>query len=250
MARGKTLGVDGLVVWKLIAVSFVVIFFFLLTNVSLCTAQQFCDTQVFFTILIGSLVMIVMFVVLQIMDHPKTRSMNEQNLVWFFFRNWSWWKLIWIPVGLALVFVGAYIGSAINQPIMSIAIAGVVLGFALVHTNTVAIPIIIHGLYNSIIIYLRSGTQASLLHTFSLSPSFVPNLGSDLASSYGIINEVVFQVFLVAVAEEIFKVFMITLIIVGLVGNFDTRNKFVIALALLVAISVWVTLHVINNNYS
>lgn len=251
MPRMTSASINGLTIWKVISASMIVIFFFLLTNVSLCTAQQFCSTQIFETILIASFLMVTMIMVLQFISGGKLGQLRNKILVLFFFREWKWRNLLYIPLGLIFVFGGAFAGSAINSPLMSIGIAGVVMLFTLYRTNTVLVPIMIHGIYNSIIIYLRTGgVSASLVHTLSLSTTFVPSFGNNLASYYGLTTEIVFQVFLVAVAEEMFKIFVIIFAIVGTEGNFDVKNKPITWISGIAAVILWVSMHVIANNYT
>lgn len=247
----KSLLTQGITIWKLISASMIIIFFFLLQNVSLCSAQLFCSTQVFFTILIASFLMLVTIFVLQFIDHKKAQNMASANLVLFFFKNWQWKNLLYIPAGVGLAFLGAYVGSILNQPLVSITLAGLVMGIFLYRTNSVIIPILIHGIYNSFVVFFESFPQGSLLHSFGLSTNnIVPSLGNNLSTISGLTNEMVFQLFLVAIAEEIFKVFMIVLIVVSTEGKFDTKNNFVTWLALFISIGIWVVFHSIANPYS
>lgn len=250
MPRNVPASINGLTIWKVIGASMIVIFFFLLTDVSLCTAQQFCSTQIFFTILVASFMMIAMILVLLVIGGGKIGQLQGKILVLFFFKDWQWKNLIYIPIGLLLVFAGAYLGSIVNSPLLSIGIAGIVMLLTLYTTNNVLVPIMIHGIYNSIIIYLRTGTSASLVHGLSLSSTFVPSFGNNLASYYGLTTEIVFQVFLVAVAEEMFKIFVIIFAIVGTEGNFDVKNKPITWISGIAAVILWVSMHVIANNYS
>ena len=247
----KNILTSGLTIWKFISAAMIVVFFFLLQNINLCPDKLFCSTQVFFTILIASFLMIITIFILQYINHPKAQKIASANLMLFFFKDWEWKNLIYVPIGILLAFLGAWVGSLFNQPLISISLAGIVMGVLLYRTKSVIIPILIHGIYNATVVWFESFPQGSVLHSFAhVTDTIVPSFGGDLATFYGAVNEIVFQLFLVAIAEEIFKVFVIVLVLVSTEGKFDTKNSIATWAALFISIGIWVIFHSIANPYS
>lgn len=247
--------VGGFSVWLLIGASFTILFFYALAYEPQCESQQFCATTIFFMVLVGSLVMIVL---LAIISSMKGRGATPA-IIMFFMKDWTLKKLLYIPAGLAGVFGVAFLGGAWGGalgnalgisylgPLIAIGSAGVILLICLYRTQAIAIPITIHGIYNAVVVASQSAPSGSFISSFASLPISVPHLGLTLGSiTLGPLNEIMFQIFLVAVAEEVFKVFIIDFLIVGMKGKFDVKSSIRTWFAGAVAVLVWTLYHTIN----
>lgn len=238
--NGKQMGYST---WLFFGLSVIIVFVYLLANVNKCESVEFCATTIFFIIFIGSIVMMIVLFFLS----PSPHVDNLKSIKFFFMQDFTLKKLIWIPAGLGGVFLASYVGVATQQPLISIFLSGMIMLFAFFHTRAIGIPIIIHGLYNGMVVYLRSGVSNDLIsQIFANNPISVPNIGLTLGQYSGLTSEIIFQIFLVAVAEEMFKVFITTFGIVAMRGKFDAKGGVITWLSGSMSVGVWTIYHSIS----
>ena len=156
-------------------------------------------------------------------------------------------KLLLVPVGLVLVITFSYIATSYNNgspditqnpaPFVGIFLAGIVMGIQLILTHSILVPILTHGIYNSMVVLLRE--QVAGLATFPIS---VPEVGMSIKGFSDLGSEIIFQNVLVASSEELFKTFIIAFFIVAVAGSFRSKGKLVWA-GMVVAVLLWTLYH-------
>ena len=110
------------------------------------------------------------------------------------------------------------------------------MGIQLIWTKSILIPILTHGIYNSIVVLLREGGG---LATFPIS---VPEVGLSLQGFSDLGAEIIFQNVLVASSEELFKTFIIAFFVVATTGSFKSSTHWV-WLGMIVAVMLWTLYH-------
>ena len=123
---------------------------------------------------------------------------------------------------------------------------------AFLQTNSLLVPIIIHGVYNSFVVFLRQ-TGFELVggvNQFSVgtgSPIFlgVNEVGVGFGRGFDLASEVVWQFTLVATAEEFLKLGVLVLVVLLIHGAFRNRGLAIIAGGI-VSLVFWTNLHLIQ----
>ena len=229
----------GLTTWIFFGLSVITVFVFLLGASQDCGSVEFCSATIFFLIFIGSLVMLILLG--SVNGTIGSRLQGENNVRYFFMQDVTVGKLLWIPAGIVGVFAVSFFAIEIQEPLVGIFLSGLIMLVAFLRTNAILIPIIIHGFYNSAVVYFRSIDPNSLL---SASPITVPEIGLTFPDLSQLASEIIFQNVLVAGSEEMFKVFIIAFVIVSTKGTFSSKGitKWI---AGFIAVTVWAIYHTI-----
>lgn len=170
--------------------------------------------------------------------------------------------LIWIGAGIFAVFVSVFMililasGGDVEQlrnaQFAGILIAGIIMMVAFLQTNALLVPIIIHGVYNSTVVYLNR-TQFSIVggqQQFSVAPDQpvllgVNEIGIGFQGVSDLFSEFIWQFTLVATAEEFLKLAILVFVVVLINGFFQSKGLSVLVGAG-VAIIFWTSLHLVN----
>lgn len=218
--------------------SVIVIFFFILVNLD--KDIEFKSTLVFMTLFMSSYLILIG---LSITPKIGNRLKNPQVLL-FFQHDVTPRKLLYIPVGTAISFVFSLIVSNIglsqsDGSLLAIIGSGVVMMVIFLRTFSLLIVIGIHASFNSLIMLL---TEGNLLAS---TPISIPTIGISLGEANKLTSEIIFQYFLVAPAEEMFKMLGMAFIFIVLTKKFDPKSN-VKYLAGLFAVAVWGSYHLIQ----
>ncbi len=234
----------GITNWIYFGLAIITVMVFLLGNVSSCESVQFCATTIFFIVFIGSLTMLTLLWLIS----PQIKSrLQGTNVKLFFMQDITFKKLLLVPLGLILVITFSYLATSFNNgspditqnpaPFVGIFLAGIVMGVQLILTHSILVPILTHGIYNSVVVLLRE--QVVGLATF---PIAVPEIGLSIKGFSDLGSEIIFQNVLVASSEELFKTFIIAFFVVAVAGSFQSKGKLVWA-GMIVAVLLWTLYH-------
>jgi membrane protease YdiL (CAAX protease family) len=234
----------GITNWIYFGLAIITVMVFLLGNVNECDSVQFCATSIFFIVFIGSLVMLTL---LWLINPRDTRGkLQDGNVKLFFMQDITIKKLLLVIPGLLIILTVSYLVTFANNgnpdilanpaPFIGIFVSGLVMGIQLIWTKSILIPILTHGIYNSIVVLLREGGG---LATFPIS---VPEVGLSLQGFSDLGAEIIFQNVLVASSEELFKTFIIAFFVVATTGSFKSSTHWV-WLGMIVAVMLWTLYH-------
>ena len=221
--------------------SVIVVLFFALS--ALNDETEFRSTIIFMTVFLASYLLL-----LGLSTSPSIgKYFKGKNVALFFQHDITYQHLIWIPIGLVSAFGYSLIISNVgldptNSALLSIAGSGLIMMFIFFRTGAILIPIIIHGLYNSLVIVLSS----NLVNFKILSPIPVPEIGITLGNLNTLASESIFQLFLVAPSEEIFKMLVIAFILTITKNQFDNKG-ITVYIAGIFAVALWTVYHLIQS---
>ena len=221
---------------------------FLLDSSKSCgTAIDFCTISIFLIVFTISMVMLLLLSLITYEHGSRGGAFKYGNVKMFFLEDINLKQIILIPTGLFAVFIVSYAAILANNPVIGIFLSGTIMMGIFFYSNSALPVIIIHGGYNGLVVLLRS-QNLSFLPNFSQSPITIPDISFQLFPQQ-IINQVLTQFFLVAPAEEVFKIFMVTvfLIIVKLKFNFSGIIPKLIAGS--ISVFIWATYHLQINTY-
>ena len=170
--------------------------------------------------------------------------------------------LIWITVGIIFVFGSVFLTLSLasgaseeslrTAQFAGIFIAGIIMMVAFLKTNALLVPIIIHGVYNSTVVYLnRTGFNiVGGTSQFNVAPNQpillgVNEIGVGFQGVSDLFSEFIWQFTLVATAEEFLKLAILVFVIVLINGFFQSRGISV-WIAGGVAVVFWSSLHLVN----
>lgn len=234
------------IVWGL---SVVVVLFFMLIN--LHTDVEFKSTVVFLSVLIASI-----FITL-ILVGSNGKYLKGKTTRFFFaeeitLRN----LLLYVSIGLGgsfgwatlvnLMHVGAFGGLSANQMSGLLALwgSGMIFGLILVKSRSILAPWMAHGMFNAIVFTLKkTGLANDLLNVQSLP---INEIGLQFSALNQIATESIFQIFLVSLAEEHYKVLLIALFLVAFKNTFNNMILKVV-FAIIIAVFTWGILHLLAN---
>lgn len=235
----------GITNWIYFGLAIITVMVFLLGNVGQCESVQFCATTIFFIVFIGSLVMLVLLWL--ILPQAKAR-LSDGNVKLFFMQDITFRKLLLVPIGLGGVLAVSYMATVFNNgsaditvnpaPFVGIFLSGIIMGIQLIWTHSILVPILTHGIYNSLVVLMKE-TITGGLATFPIS---VPEIGIGIKGFSDLGSEIIFQNVLVASSEELFKVFIIAYFVVATTGSFKQSTKWV-WVGMIVAVSLWTLYH-------
>ena len=170
--------------------------------------------------------------------------------------------LMWIAIGIftviGTIFMLLFMVSGADADTIrigqfaSIFIGGIIMMVAFLKTNALLVPIIIHGTYNSLVVYLEQ-TRFSIvggIEQFSAVGEErvllgVNEIGIGFQGVSNIFSEFIWQYTLVATAEEFLKLAILVFVVVLINGFFKSKGLSVI-IGGGVAILFWTSLHLVN----
>lgn len=229
--------------------------FFALSNID--NEVEFRTLQTFFFLYLGSGVGILFA---QANLGGTGERARDLNIFWT--NDIDLKGLIWIGAGIFAVFVSVFLilisasgGDADtlrNAQFIGILVAGIIMMVAFLQTNALLVPIIIHGVYNSTVVYLNR-TQFSLVggqQQFSVAPDQpvllgVNEIGIGFQGVSDLFSEFIWQFTLVATAEEFLKLAILVFVVILINGFFQSKGISVV-IGGAVAIIFWTSLHLVN----
>ena len=163
----------------------------------------------------------------------------------------------WIGLGLLGIFVSVGLTLALGSGLDAnglryvqaggILLAGIMMMIAFLKTNAILVPIIIHGVYNSFVVFLKKTSFEVIGGTegFAGIPIRVPEIGIGFKGLADLYSEMIWQFFLVATSEEFLK---LGILIMGtlLVYNQWQSKGMAVFLSAGVSVVFWTLLHSIQ----
>ena len=224
---------------------------FLLDASKTCgAASDFCTISIFLLIFTVSMVMLLLLsLITGNYEHNSKGGMFRYGSVkLFFLEDINIKQILLIPGGLLAVFLVSYGAILAHNPIVGIFASGTIMMGIFYYSNSALPVIVIHGSYNALVVLLRS-QQLAFLPNFSQSPITVPDVSFQLFNQQ-IINQMLTQVFLVAPAEEVFKIFMVTVFLIIMRLKFNYSGLIPKLVAGFLSVMVWSVYHLQNNVYN
>ncbi len=221
--------------------SVIVVLFFALS--ALNDETEFRSTIIFMVVFLASYLLL-----LGLSTSPSIgKYFKGRNVALFFQHDITVGHLKWIPIGLIMSFGFSLLVSNIGlddttSALVSIGGSGMIMMFIFFRTGAILIPIVIHGLYNTLVIVLSS----NLVNFKILSPIPIPEIGVSLGSLNTLASESIFQFFLVAPSEEMFKMLVIAFILAITKNTFDNKG-FTVYVAGFFAVAIWTVYHLIQS---
>lgn len=231
------------------SITVIAVLVFLLDASKSCgTAIDFCTISIFLLVFTVSMVMLLVLALITGMYRPVHKENNKTggafksgNLVLFFLEDINLKQLIMIPLGLGMVFAVSFFAVLIQQPMIGIFGSGIIMTSIFFYTNSAMPVILIHGLYNGLVVLLRSQNNLGILAS---SPIRVPNESIGFFDQE-VINQVLTQILLVAPAEELFRIFMITVFLIFIKLKFNYSGFWPKVFAGGVSVIIWGNYHLI-----
>ncbi len=229
--------------------------FFALSNIQ--NELEFRTLQTFFFLYLGS-GMGILFA--QANLGGTGERARDLNIFWT--NDIDLMGLIWIAIGIftvifsifALLFAisGQDAETIRNGQFVSIFIGGIIMMVAFLRTNALLVPIIIHGTYNSLVVYLEE-TQFAIIggiEQFSAVGNDrvllgVNEIGIGFQGVSNIFSEFIWQFTLVATAEEFLKLAILVFVVILINGFFKSTGLSVV-IGAGVAIMFWTSLHLVS----
>lgn len=197
---------------------------------------NFCTISIFIIVFIVSLGMLMLLTLLTY--DVSGGYFKYKSVRLFFLEDINLKQVAVIPVGLLGVFIVSYMAIVAQSPLAGIIGSGLIMGSIFLYVNSAMPVIVIHGLYNSIVVFLRS----QQLTLFSTSPISVPDISFQVFNQQ-VINEILTQILLVAPAEELFKIFMMTVFLIIIKLRFDYSGIGSKVISMILATVVWALYH-------
>lgn len=197
---------------------------------------NFCTISIFIIVFIVSLGMLMLLTLLTY--DVSGGYFKYKSVRLFFLEDINLKQVAVIPVGLLGVFIVSYMAILAQSPLAGIIGSGLIMGSIFLYVNSAMPVIVIHGLYNSIVVFLRS----QQLTLFSTSPISVPDISFQVFNQQ-VINEILTQILLVAPAEELFKIFMMTVFLIIIKLRFDYSGIGSKVISMILATVVWALYH-------
>ena len=234
--------VVGVTNWLFFGITVIGVLVFLLNEVSSCgSSSDFCSLIIFLAIFTVSWVALI---ALSLTTGKITVKGVQVSVVQLFFTQEPKGKtFLWYPVGFTIVWIISYTSDALEQPLLGIFGSGIIMMIAFFATRTAMIPILIHGSWNAYVVFERFGVFGSVTgNGLSTSPIYVPNIGIDIFNQ-AVLSEVFTHMFLVAPAEELFKIFMYAFFLLILKLRFKTDDVLSIIIAGTISVGIWSIYH-------
>jgi hypothetical protein len=225
----------------LFGLSVIAVLVFFLTSITECDAKQFCTTTIFLTT--GTVSFVMLIIVGILVKQIDFREGKFKSIEFFYMQRLTLWKLGMVPIGLGLIFLVSFVAVENNLPILGIFGSGIIMMVTFFIGSSVAIPILQHGIYNAIVVYLRSsgGNNFAGLAT---SPINVPEIGYSLFNQ-DLLIEMATQILLVAPSEELLKTFMVVFFMIVLALKWSPKSWLVKIVAGGLSVAVWATYHTV-----
>ena len=232
--------------WLWLTITVVVIAHSLLSQLN--NDFDFKSTLIFATTFIITLLMLLIFIVLNMVNRNFSRRVRmtaENSVALFFMQDLTLRKLAWIPIGIIGVFAISFASSSADAAIFGIFGSGLIMLVAFLKTHSVLVPIIIHGVYNSLVVVFRSGLLQGNV-ALQNTPFNVPEIGLSFQGLTALGSEIMAQFMLVATAEELLKVLIIGFVVVAIRrGDFNSSGV-VVWIAGFIAVGMWTILHIVQ----
>ena len=223
--------------------SVIVVLFFALG--SLNDGTEFRATIIFMTVLMASYLLL-----LGLSVSPSIgKFFKGRNVQLFFQHDITTGHLFWIPIGFVMAFGFSLMVNNLGLPeteqaLIAIGGSGAIMMFIFFRTGSILIPIMIHGLFNTIVIILSSNLVN--FEILSNTPIAIPEIGVSLGNLNSLASESIFQFFLVAPSEEMFKMLVIAFILAVTKNQFDSKSPMVYVAGAF-AVTIWVGYHLIAS---
>jgi len=170
--------------------------------------------------------------------------------------------LIWITVGIFTVVGSIFLvlfsisgqdaDTIRNGQFVGIFIGGIIMMVAFLKTHALLVPIIIHGTYNSLIVFLQEtgfelvgGTEQFSAVGEERILLGVNEIGIGFQGVSNIFAEFIWQFTLVATAEEFLKLAILVFVVILINGFFNSKGISVI-IGAGVAVLFWSSLHLVS----
>lgn len=210
--------------------------FFLLANI---------HNDVEFNIAISFI--IIFLISVSYLFHIEQRPSKKAELAsldFFWMHDMTKNALKWVGISLALVFMAVVLSIMSGSSLVGIGISGGIMMYAFFKTNSILVPIITHGTYNSFVVAVkRSGLDVASF--FSTSPIKVPEVGLGIQGLSSIYSEIIWQFMLVATAEEVMKIAITVFVTIAIANNIKAGKP--AYMGAFVAIAVWTGLHTVQG---
>ncbi len=223
--------------------SVITISYLLLTDIE--TDQPFKANLIFYLMLLGSFFFVFIISFTSVFERKLG---GEGGARFFFFTDVPISRFaIFVPIGLlgsfGLALVSQNLGlGTVDSALVSIGGSGTVMMAIFFITRTIMIPIIIHALFNIIVIALRDGIITSDLLGLELAP--LPDVTITTTQFNQFATDVLIQATLVSPAEEMLKMLIIAFVVLSIPNAMFKQgiSRFVGAFFSLV---IWVSFHLI-----
>lgn len=222
--------------------SVIVVLFFALG--SLNDGTEFRATVIFMLVLMSSYMLL-----LGLATSPSIgKYFKGKNAQLFFQHDITTGHLLWIPIGFLVSFVFSLFVNNMGLPqteqaMIAIIGSGSIMMFIFFRTGSILIPIMIHGLFNTVVLILSSGITGFTV--LSNTPIPIPEIGVTLGTLQPLISESVFQFFLTAPSEEMFKMLVIAFVLAITKNQFDSKSP-IVYFAGAFSVSIWSLFHLIS----
>ncbi len=229
--------------------------FFALSNIN--DPEEFRTLQTFFFLYLGS-GMGILFA--QANLGGTGERAKDLNIFWT--NDIDINGLVWITIGIftvvASIFLllfslaGADADTIRTGQFVGIFIGGIIMMIAFLKTHALLVPIIIHGTYNSLVVYLQA-TSFELVGGIEQFASVgndriilgVNEIGIGFQGVSNIFSEFIWQFTLVATAEEFLKLAILVFVVILINGFFKSTGLSVV-IGAGVAIMFWASLHLVS----
>jgi len=229
--------------------------FFALSNIN--DPEEFRTLQTFFFLYLGS-GMGILFA--QANLGGTGERAKDLNIFWT--NDIDINGLVWITIGIftvvASIFLllfslaGADADTIRTGQFIGIFIGGIIMMIAFLKTHALLVPIIIHGTYNSLVVYLQA-TSFELVGGIEQFASVgsdrvilgVNEIGIGFQGVSNIFSEFIWQFTLVATAEEFLKLAILVFVVILINGFFKSTGLSVV-IGAGVAIMFWASLHLVS----
>jgi len=229
--------------------------FFALSNIE--NQVQFRSLEIFFILYLAS-----GFGILLAMSNVFNVHDSAKQLGVFWTNDIDGNGLKWIIIGIIGVFsvvgITLTIGAGLPKEtflyvqVSSIFLAGIVMMITFLQTNSLLVPIIVHGVYNSFVVFLRqTGFQiVGGVNQFAVDSGKEVFLGVNeinvgIGATADLTSEFIWQFTLVATAEEFLKLGILVLGVLLIHGAFKNRGLALIGSSL-VSVIFCTNLHLVQ----
>ena len=163
-------------------------------------------------------------------------------------------KGFWFLIATGGIFGSWGVSILLNSQFLGIVLSGGVLMLSFLRTGSILVPIFAHGIWNSFVVAVQQGflgnvfSPAQLNLALSSIPITVPTIGIGLPGFANFFTEMIWQLTLVATAEEAMKVAVMVFVLVALRrGKNFIDGSTALAIGAISAIAIWAVLHTINT---
>ena len=145
MAESSFRQIFGLTTWLWISLSIVTVLFFLLSNVT--KEIEFRSTLIFMTVFLASFLLLLVLGFFS--SRVKSGVAGKNGVTFFFMQDITKEKLVYVPIGLVGVLGASFLAVSLDfqySALLGIFLSGIIMLYAFFRTNSILIPILIHGI--------------------------------------------------------------------------------------------------------